>query len=279
MNSLDKKINGRRIRDELLTTLQKEVQMLTIKPIFCDILVGADPASRQYVEMKSKTAEKLGIEVYGAEYPETITTVELVEEIRRLNLMPRMCGLILQLPLPEGIDREAVLNAIAPEIDVDCTGRVNTELFYAHRPRFIFPTAAAIMHIIDTEKISLEGKTVVILGKGELVGRPVETLLRERGISPTVLDRSTTDSMRATKEADIIISATGRAGLVSADMVKENAIIIDAGTSESYGAIVGDVRTEEVLPLVNRLAPVPGGVGPVTVAMLMKNIIIAARGK
>lgn len=268
--------NGRSFRDQILAELKVTIAKLPEKPIFCDVLVGSDPASAQYVRMKGKTAETIGIEFLQAQYPEDITTEALMIEINRLNQTPRMCGIIVQLPLPAHLDKQSVLNAIDPLLDVDATGEENTNLFYASTPRFVFPTAQAIMAIIDSVCPNISDKRVAILGKGELVGRPIYQLLHERGVDPEVVDRSTPDPHEITENAELIISAVGKGGFVTADMVQQGVLIIDAGTSESYGSIVGDILMDGMEDKASFISPTPGGVGPVTVAMLMRNVVMVA---
>ncbi len=269
-------IDGRKIRDGVLAGLRGRVAALPFAPVFCDVLVGDDAASFQYVEMKERTAHGLGIEVLPAAYPATITTDELVAEVRRIAALPRMSGLIVQLPLPAHIDARAVLDAVPLALDVDALGMEASERFYADDPVFVFPTAAAVLAIIDSIGADLERASVAVIGDGMLVGRPVAHLLRARGVAVDVVDSATPDALEITRAADIVISATGRAGLVTGDMLREGAIVIDAGTSESGGGIAGDVDRASVEPVAAMLSPVPGGVGPVTVAMLMQNVVIAA---
>ncbi len=272
-------INGREIRNNILKSLKSDIENLPQKPIFSDILVGSDGASMQYVRMKEKTATDIGIEFLKAQFDESITTEELLSEIDKLNTIPRMCGLIVQLPLPLHIDTKKVLDRIDPSIDVDATGELNSKNFYDGNPGFVFPTAQAVMEIINSLDFELKDKNFVILGKGDLVGKPVYKMLTNIGITPVVVDRSTEDVGSVTRSADVLICATGRGGLIDKTMLKEGAIIIDAGTSESYGSIIGDVNTLGIEDTASVLSPVPGGVGPVTVACLMKNIVQSARRK
>lgn len=272
-------IDGRKLAGDILKEIRDEAFRLDYRPVFCDLLVGDNPASAQYVRMKARTAERIGFRFRQAEYPADIKTGELVAEIKKINREPHMCGLIVQLPLPPGLDKAAVLDAIDPEIDVDCIGSANSRKFYEDRPYLVFPTAAAVMAMLDHAGQDLSGKKIVIIGQGELVGRPVRQLLRRQGFEPEAIDRSTAGSEDILRAADIIISAAGQAGLVTAGKVKSGAIIIDAGTSESDGGIAGDVDADSLSGLPGFLSPVPGGVGPVTVAMLMKNILTVAKRK
>jgi methylenetetrahydrofolate dehydrogenase (NADP+)/methenyltetrahydrofolate cyclohydrolase len=269
-------IDGRKIRDEILESLKARVASLPFAPVFCDILVGDDPASAQYVRMKERTAESLGIKVERAVYPASITTREILSEIQRIAALPNMSGLIVQLPLPEHIDQKAVLDAVPKEIDVDAIGEETSALFYANKPSFIFPTAAAVLAVLDSTGTHLADKNVVVVGQGMLVGKPVAHLLKERGVSVIVVRQGTEHPEEIFKSADVLISATGQANLITGDMLKGNAIVIDAGTSESSGSVAGDVDVLSLGSFSGMLSPVPGGVGPVTVAMLMQNVVISA---
>lgn len=269
-------IDGRKIRDQILGDLFARVQALPAAPVFCDVLVGESEASAQYVRMKERIAHSLGIDVLPAVYPESITTEALIAEIKRIAAVPRMAGLIVQLPLPAHIDTQEVLDAVPVGIDVDAIGREATNLFYSDQPQFIFPTAAAILAVLDTLHLDLSGKHIVVLGKGILVGRPVAHLLTRRGLRVTSVDSQTPNPERLIADADVLISGIGVANFVKGGMLKSGAVVIDAGTSEAGDAISGDVETESVTRVASVLSPVPGGVGPVTVAMLMKNVVISA---
>lgn len=271
-------LDGKKIRNELLSKIKREVAALPFPPVFCDILIGTDAASVQYVEMKNRVAAQLGISVERASFPETATTEMIITKIRSLNANPHLTGLIVQLPLPPHIDKRAVLDAIDPLIDVDATGTENTERFYHDDPRYVFPTASAIMELLSRAGAPDPTQHAVIIGKGELVGRPIAHLLSKK-CTVAVIDKTTSDPESIIRTADIVISAAGQGGLVRGGMVAPGVILIDAGTSESFGSIVGDVDTESMKDIAGMLAPVPGGVGPVTVAMLFKNVLLAAQEK
>ncbi len=269
-------IDGKEIANKIQERLKQRVAKLPFQPVFCDILVGDDPVSAQYVAMKGKAAQNLGIEFRRADFPPAIGTNAVIEQINALNNTPNMCGLIVQLPLPAGLDRAAILDAIAPRIDVDCTGRSNTEKFYAGQPYLVFPTAAAVMELIDSTGVELKGKRIVVVGQGALVGRPVTQLLRARSLEVTTADKDTPNTADLIKQADVLISATGQGRMITGAMVKPGAVVIDAGTSESNSGIVGDVDFESVAKVTAFLSPVPGGVGPITVAKLLENVVIVA---
>ena len=272
-------IDGRKIRDSILETLKTRITSLPFSPVFCDVLVGDNPASTQYVQMKERVAEGLGLKTYHAVFPETITTNELISEIKKIAEIPHMSGLIIQLPLPEGIDTKKVLDSVPPEIDVDSISAHATEKFYTNEPIFIFPTAAAVMAILDSLALDFSHKNVVMVGQGILVGKPVAHVLKNHGVDVSVINQSTKDRNEIIKNADVIITATGQANLIQGDMIKKHVVLIDAGTSESNGGISGDIDRESVADIASVLSPVPGGVGPVTVAMLMQNVVISAERK
>ena len=269
-------IDGKKIRDEVLEGLQRRVAGLKNPPVFCDVLVGTDPASVQYVDMKVRAAASVGIQTHKAEFPEDISTEALVAEIQKIAEIPHISGIIVQLPLPNHIDTKAVLNAIPAQFDVDALGDSVALDFYTSVPTFIPPTAAAVLTMIASLGIDMTDRNVVIAGRGVLVGKPVAHLLAVRGISVQNVDSDTPEPWKIFRTADVLICATGKPGLITGDMVKKDVVIIDAGTSEFNGAIAGDVDQKSVEKMARALAPVPGGVGPVTVAMLMQNVVVSA---
>jgi methylenetetrahydrofolate dehydrogenase (NADP+)/methenyltetrahydrofolate cyclohydrolase len=274
-------IDGKKLRDEILIKIKKEVALLPFQPVFCDVLVGDDPASTQYVRMKAKTAESVGIKFHNVHLPGYIGEDELVSEIKKVNDLPNICGLIVQLPLPPQFDKQKILNAVLPAIDVDCLNEETSDLFYAGKSKLGFPTALACVHILDSLKMEMADKKIVVLGQGILVGKPVVYILRERGLPVEVITRSTEAKQRQDmlQNADAIISATGSGKIIKGEMLKKGVILIDAGTSESKGGIVGDVDLESVQGIASFISPVPGGVGPVTVAMLLSNVLQVAKTK
>lgn len=274
-----KSIDGRKIKDEILKEVSEKVQTLPFVPIFCDILVGDNLVSASYVRMKQRTAEKVGIKFKTAEFKDDITTEELVSEIENLNRVPHMCGIIVQLPLPRHIDKRIVLDSISPELDVDCLSKTSEENFYNDKATLSYPTALACLRILENVPIDLKDKSIVVLGTGMLVGKPVAHLLNIKGLNVISINTSTEDAESLIKNADVIISAIGKGKFINSDMIKEGAIIVDAGASEEDGGVVGDVDMDSVLDIASYISPTPGGVGPVTVAMLMNNVLKVAQGK
>ncbi len=272
-------IDGKKIRQQILDRVKEKVAVLLFVPVFCDILVGSDPVSAQYVRMKAKTAESVGIKFRSADFPESITTEELIAEIENLNRVPHMCGIIVQLPLPAHINRQAVVDAIKPSLDVDCLGATASDKFYANANPIGFPTAIACLTALDSTGVDLSSKNIVVLGRGTLVGRPVAHLLEARGLSITVINRNTENAEELLKNADVVISGTGQGKFITGEKIKTGAVIVDAGTSEDNGGIIGDVDLESVEPVASYVSPTPGGVGPITVAVLLSNVLLVAEQK
>jgi len=269
-------IDGRKIASGIISRIRSKVAALPFQPVFCDVLVGTDTVSAKYVDLKAKKAESAGIRFLRAEFGQNITTAELKEQISGLNQSENICGLIVQLPLPGHIDRQAVLDAINPAIDVDCLGAKRSSEFYKGNMAIIPPTAAAIMYILDSLKIELAGKNILVLGQGELVGRPVTYLLKRRGLKVSTADKFTADIPGLLSKSDVIVSGTGKPRLITAEKIKAGCVVIDAGTAEDGEAIVGDADFESVRTKADIVSPVPGGVGPVTVGMLLKNVVKVA---
>ena len=271
-------IDGKKIADKILSGIKTEISHLPFRPVFCDVLVGDNPVSRSYVNIKGKKALEVGMDFLPVFLPEQISQKELLAEVAKLNQTPNLCGLVVQLPLPEKFGEREVLDAVAPELDADCMGEVNQLAFYSNQPSLILPTAGAISEIFKELDVPKD-KLVAVIGKGELVGKPVAHLLTRSGYRVATADKKTEDLKAFCLKADVLISATGIPGLLTGDMVKPGSIVIDAGTSESGGSIVGDVEKTSVSQIAGCLTPVPGGVGPVTVAILLSNVLSNAKQK
>ncbi len=272
-------IDGRKISADVLEDLKKEFASLSFKPLFCDVLVGNDVVSMSYVKIKGRSAEQVGMEFKLAHFSESINQKELIDKIKKLNQLPNICGLIVQLPLPSKFSKQAILDAITPEIDVDCIGLVTSKKFYEGDFSLIPPTAAAVMKMLDSLNLDLFKKNILVVGQGQLVGKPVSFLFERRGLKINIADKFTKNTPELIKQADVIISATGQPKLITGDKIKAGSIVIDAGTAESDGGIVGDADLESVSKIAGYFSPVPGGVGPVTVSMLLKNVLIVAKQK
>lgn len=260
------KIDGRAIAAHLFDGITKQVAQLKFKPILCDVVVGSDPVSLTYVKIKGKKAVQCGMEFSLVQLPDTATTEQVIEGINSEQQKKELCGLIVQLPLPAHLDSNAILSAINSKVDVDA---INPSVHSSLLP----PTAGAIMQILDSLQINLEQEKFLVLGQGDLVGKPVTALLKERGFSVTTATAETEDRSQLLKQATVIITGVGKAGILTGEQVGENVIVIDAGTSESGGSISGDVDFESVAPKAKFITPSPGGVGPVTVAKLLENVL------
>jgi methylenetetrahydrofolate dehydrogenase (NADP+) / methenyltetrahydrofolate cyclohydrolase len=272
-------IDGRKIRKEILEKVKKEISSLPFQPVFCDVLVGNDPVSTQYVNMKKQMAEKIGIRFHNAFFSADIKTENLKKEIEVLNKIPNMCGIIIQLPLPKNLNQnqQEILDAVDPNLDVDCLGTVMSDKFYKGDTYLSLPTALACISLLDSINLDLKNKKIVVIGQGKLVGMPVSALLRFRNLNLETITSKTENKEKILKEADIIISGIGNGKYIKGNMIKSGAVIIDAGTSESNAGIVGDVDLESVKDIASFVSPVPDGVGPITIAMLFNNILKVAK--
>jgi methylenetetrahydrofolate dehydrogenase (NADP+)/methenyltetrahydrofolate cyclohydrolase len=269
-------INGSEIARKILSELKQEVKKLSFQPLFCDILIGDDSVSQSYVKLKAKRAKEIGLKFELITLPQNVSASEVLEKISEIQKNPHLAGLIVQLPLPQHLDRDQILNAIRSEVDVDSLGAINTELFYAGKSKILPPTAAAVITVLDSLELDLKQKQFLVVGQGELVGKPVAYLLKQKGFNVKTADDKTENLKKLLLNANVIIAGAGHPGLITGDQIKSGVILIDCGTSESAGSIVGDIDTESVLDKASFLSAVPGGVGPVTVAMLLKNVVEAA---
>lgn len=258
--------------------LKSEVAVLGFRPKLIDVFVGNDPVIESYVNIKSRRAADIGIDFEICRMPATVSQQELEAKVAELSSAQNLCGLIVQLPLPEHLDKQSVIDKIPPHLDVDMITSANLGAFFAGQEKIIPATAAAILKMIESVDPDLKGKHVLVIGAGYLVGRPVSILLMHKQATVTVANASTPDLKNLCMQADIIVSGAGSPGVLKADMVGKNTIVIDAGTAESYqGVIKGDVDFESVEKAARAVSPVPGGVGPVTVAMLLNNVVQVAK--
>lgn len=279
---MDKLINGKliaeRIREEN-AKMVAELKKKHITPKLAVILVGDDKPSQTYVNKKMDQAEEIDMDFALYKMEEKISTDELIAKMSEIQKDSDLSGLIVQLPLPEHIDTKKILNEIRPELDVDCLTEENQKKIETGANTIIPPTPGAVMAIIEELKTNVKDKNVVIIGKGILVGKPLSFILKHMGANVTVCDSKTTDIKEKCLQADIIITGVGKKDIVRGDMIKPDAIIIDAGTCFVDGKLYGDVNVSEVLPKAAYVTPTPGGVGPITVSMLLRNTIIFAQKK
>ena len=242
------------------------------------IIVGDDPASKVYVNNKKKACEKLGITSYEYVLPESTTQEELMQTVKELNERADVNGILCQLPLPKHLDSNAVIDAIAPEKDVDCFSPTNVGPLNIGRGRLSPCTPAGIMDMLEYKNISVSGKHCVVIGRSNIVGKPMSALLLAADATVTVCHSKTQNLKEITKTADVLIAAVGRPKFVTADMVKDGAVVIDVGIHRTEsGKLCGDVDFDSVEPKASYITPVPGGVGPMTIARLMRNTVTAAK--
>lgn len=272
-------IDGKKIAADLESMLSERIKKLPFRPVLCDVLVGNDPASLSFVNTKQKAAERIGIQFKLAKLPQNADENDIKQEIMRIQADPHLCGLLVQLPLPDVLDTRAVLSAIDVKVDVDILSPISTGVFYDNGASLIPPTAGAILHILDTLGVDLSLERFLVIGQGDLVGRPITFLLQQRGYTVATADVNTENTADLLRQSTAVISGVGKAGFLTAAMLPANAIIIDAGTSESGGTIAGDVDFANVAPTARFISPVPGGVGPVTVAKLLENVVIVAESR
>ena len=279
------KIISAQINEELCLEV-KQLKTKGIEPCLAVVLVGEDPASEVYVRNKKRTSEEIGMRSIGHNLPDTTTQRELETLIQSLNADPAVHGILCQFPLPEGLDEKKVIQTIAPEKDVDGLHPLNAGLIAMGIPKFISCTPYGVLQMLKRSGISTSGKNAVVLGRSNLVGRPIATLLSSKGwdATVTVCHSRTSDLAEITSQADILIAAIGIPEFVKANMVKPGAVVIDVGINriddpnKAKGTrLVGDVAFEEVAAKASFITPVPGGVGPMTIAMLMVNTVNAAR--
>lgn len=241
------------------------------------IIVGEDPASKVYVANKKKACEALGIISEEYALPESTTEAELLELIDTLNNKKSINGILCQLPLPRHLDEKLIINSILPEKDVDAFHPHNVGRIMIGDYDFVPCTPAGIMEMLEYEGIEVEGKSCVVIGRSNIVGKPMNMLLLHKNGTVTICHSKTRNLKEICKTADILVAAVGRAGFVTEDMVKEGAVVIDVGINRVDGKLYGDVDFEAVKDKTSAITPVPGGVGPMTIAMLMQNTLTAAK--
>ncbi|MFZ5829711.1 MAG: bifunctional 5,10-methylenetetrahydrofolate dehydrogenase/5,10-methenyltetrahydrofolate cyclohydrolase, partial [Planctomycetota bacterium] len=250
-----------------------------VTPTLAAVLVGDDPASQIYVRNKQKACEKAGLTSQLFRLPQTTSTDELLDLVGRLNADTAVHGILVQLPLPKQVDETRVLDAVDPLKDVDAFHPANVGLLMQGRPRFLPCTPHGIYELLKRNEVPLAGADVVVIGRSDIVGKPMAVMLMQRGADATVTvcHSRTQDLPAVARRADILIVAIGRARFVTADMVKPGAIVVDVGMNRTDEGLCGDVDFEPVRAVAGKITPVPGGVGPLTIAMLLENTLLAAR--
>ncbi|MDR1404054.1 MAG: bifunctional methylenetetrahydrofolate dehydrogenase/methenyltetrahydrofolate cyclohydrolase FolD [Candidatus Methanoplasma sp.] len=283
-------ILGKDVSDSIYSELAIRIEALRGRgtvPGLAVVLVGNDPASEVYVRMKGRKCEELGMHSVTTVLPEDTTQEKLLEKVGELNGDSSVHGFLIQLPLPSHIDEKTVINAIDPRKDVDCFHPLNVGKMLIGEPEFLPATPAGVQQMLIRSGIETEGKHVVVVGRSNIVGKPIAAMMMQKGdgadSTVTVAHSRTEDLPSVTRQADILIVAMGRPNFITADMVKEGAVVIDVGTnriddpnSPKGQRLVGDVDFESVRNKASAVSPVPGGVGPMTICMLMANTVAAA---
>ena len=275
------RIDGKAISDQIKEEAALDAQKLQrqgITPCLAVVLVGNDPASMVYVNNKKKACEKVGILSRSYELPEDTEEKDLLALVEQLNMDNSVHGVLVQLPLPPQIDEEKVILAVDPKKDVDCFHPLNVGLLHTGQKGFLSCTPAGVLELIERSGHTIEGKRCVVIGRSHNVGKPTAMLLLQKNGTVTICHSKTKDLKGICKEADILVSAVGKLHTVTKDMVKEGAVVIDVGMNRNEnGKLCGDVDFDDVCEVAGAVSPVPGGVGLMTVAMLMKNCITAAK--
>ncbi len=270
-------INGTQSAKKLLSQIQRKGTLLKQQGRYLKmavVLVGEDKASLSFIRKKEESCKKIGINFELFKFQSDLDTLSLCNKIKIIQEDPKLSALVVQLPLPPKVNTRQVLEMIDPRLDVDCLTSYNMGKLSAGIYKILPPTPAAILQLIKEYNINLKRKHIVIVGKGELVGKPLGILLTQDQNTLTICTKFTRNLGNYTRQADVLITAVGKPNLISANMVKDNAIILDAGTSHKGNKLCGDVNYKQVLEKVKMITPVPGGIGPVTVAKLLENILI-----
>ncbi|MDD4255059.1 MAG: bifunctional methylenetetrahydrofolate dehydrogenase/methenyltetrahydrofolate cyclohydrolase FolD [Methanofollis sp.] len=273
-------LDGKVLSEKRLELLKEKIEESGLYPHLATVLVGSDPASQMYVRMKHRACERVGIGSVRIELPETATTQEVLQAVERLNNDPEISGILVQLPLPQQVDTEKVINAVLPEKDVDGFHPVNVGKLFAGQPQFVPCTPGGIMTMLSEYGIPIAGRNAVVVGRSVDVGRPMAALLLNADATVTICHSKTVDLPAIVQRADILVSAIGRARFVKAEMVKEGAVVIDVGINhDENGKLCGDVDFDAVAEKASAITPVPGGVGPMTIATLMENTFKAEQAR
>lgn len=273
-----KVIDGKAVAERVRQQVADEISSTGLRPGLATILVGEDPASTIYVRMKREDSAQVGIESFHHEPGGDVSADELAGLLRELNADERVHGILLQLPLPDQLDQDEFISLIDPAKDVDGLTTTNAGLLMQDREEAMVPcTPAGVMELLAEAGVQLEGARAVVLGRSILVGKPLLQLLLAANATVTQCHSRTRDLPAVCSEADVLIAAVGSAGLVTADMVREGAVVIDVGTNRTDDGLVGDVDYEAVAEKAGAITPVPGGVGPMTRAMLLVNTLRAAK--
>lgn len=283
---LDGKAVAKAIRQELAAEVTSFKQQTGITPKLAAVLVGSDPASQVYVRNKQKACAEVGMESQLVHLPQDVGQSQLLDLVQELNATASVHGILVQLPLPRGVDATTVLDAVSPDKDVDAFHPVNVGLISQGRPRFLPCTPHGVQQLLHRSQIPVEGQHVVIVGRSDIVGKPLALMWMQRSstlgssaanASVTVCHSRSRNLSELTRQADILVAAVGQPQLITADMVRPGAVVVDVGINRVGDRLVGDVDFDAVSQVASHITPVPGGVGPLTIAMLLRNTLTAAQ--
>ena len=280
-------IDGKKVAEQLRRELAGEVAALAkqgITPGLATVLVGEDPASQVYVRMKEKACANVGLMSRGVRPPADVSQEELIAQIEELNRDPAVHGILVQLPLPKHLDTAEVLLHVSPDKDVDGfhpvnLGKLLSAKYWEELPTFIPCTPAGSIKLIESTGVAIEGKRAVVVGRSIIVGKPISMLLLARQATVTICHSRTQELGSVTREADILVAAVGVPRLITAEMVKPGAVVIDVGVNRLEEGLVGDVDFDQVVKVAGHITPVPGGVGPMTITMLLANTVHSAKAQ
>lgn len=271
-------IDGKAVSQKIKEEIRAEIEREQLSVGLAVVIVGNNPASRVYVNNKKKACEVCGIQSFEYALPEETTQEQLLELIDTLNTDEKVNGILVQLPLPQGLDEKKVIERISPLKDVDAFHAENVGKIMIGNYAFLPCTPAGVMELIHSTGTEIAGKECVVIGRSNIVGKPMAMLLLHENATVTICHSRTKNLAEVCRRADLLISAVGKADFVTADMIKDGAVVIDVGMNRNAeGKLCGDVRFEEAEKKASFITPVPGGVGPMTIAMLMKNTVMAKR--
>jgi methylenetetrahydrofolate dehydrogenase (NADP+)/methenyltetrahydrofolate cyclohydrolase len=270
-------LDGRKVQEKRLELLREDIDESGLHPVLATVMAGDDPASELYVRMKHRACEQVHIGSVGITLPATVTTKEVVAKVKVLDRDPEISGILVQLPLPPSIDTPTVIEAVSPSKDVDGFHPENLGRLFSGRPVFSPCTPLGILTLLDEYRIDPAGMHAVVIGRSIEVGRPMAALLLSRDATVTICHSKTRDLEALASSADLLVVAVGKPRFAGPSMVKEGAVVIDVGTNRVDGQLVGDVDFDRVKSRASAITPVPGGVGPMTIAALMENTYLAAR--
>ena len=270
-------IDGNKLASEIRESIKKKVKKLNEKPGLAVVIVGENPASKVYVGMKEKDSKEVGFHSVVKKLKDNINEVDLVSEVDKLNQDPKIHGMIVQLPLPKQINPQMIIDSILPHKDADGFTVVNMGNLFIGNNVIVSATPKGVMKLIESTGVNLEGKHAVVVGRSNIVGKPISILLQQKHCTVTMCHSRSNPLEKYTKEADILIAAVGRPKMITGDMIKPGAIVIDVGINRVDGKLVGDVDFESAKKVAGHITPVPGGVGPMTRAMLLENTLECMR--